>query len=147
MKVSEMLSSKLDTVFCTNGNASICVAVGKMLEHNIGALPVIEDKKLIGIISERDILKICSVDQKGSETVKVKELMTDVEGILTCKLDDKLESVMETMTNKRVRHLPVMENDKVIGIVSIGDLVKTLLDAAKKDNQLLNDYINGGYPA
>ena len=146
MQVKNILAGKPIKVFCTEKNVPSCVAFKKMLENNVGVLPVMEDDKLVGIISERDALKICISTIDGNVQHKVSDLMTSGP-LFTCSPEDHIESLMSTMTNKKIRHIPVIEDDKVIGIVSIGDLIKALLDAATNETTLLKEYIQGSYPA
>ncbi|MDA3838624.1 MAG: CBS domain-containing protein [Candidatus Delongbacteria bacterium] len=160
MKVLQMLNAKQNTIHSASPENSLCEVMNQMLDENISAVLIYDNDEFVGIISEKDILSICKVSErmtqlerkeigvtglkeKGLKELKVKEYMTLAENITTCKKDDTLESLMESMTEKRIRHIPVSENGKIIGIVSIGDAIKFLLDAARKNNKLLNDYITG----
>ena len=110
-----------------------------MSEKNIGAILVIEDTVLKGILSERDYARKIVLKAKSSKKALVHEIMeTDV---VTVKLSDNLESCMELMNAKRVRHLPVIENNIVIGIISISDVVKAIIEKQKDTIQHLNSYI------
>jgi CBS domain-containing protein len=110
-----------------------------MSEKNIGAILVIEDTVLKGILSERDYARKIVLKAKTSKKALVHEIMeTDV---VTVKLSDNLEACMELMNSRRVRHLPVLENNIVIGIISISDVVKAIIDMQKDTIQHLNSYI------
>ncbi|MDA3885208.1 MAG: CBS domain-containing protein [Candidatus Delongbacteria bacterium] len=160
MKVQKMLDAKQNTLHTAAPDNSLCEVMNQMLDENISAVLIYDKDVFVGIISEKDILSICKVSErmtqlerkeigvtglkeKGLKELKVRDYMTHLEEIITCKKDDTLESLMEKMTEERIRHIPVMEDGKIVGIVSIGDAIKFLLDAARKNNKLLNDYITG----
>ena len=110
-----------------------------MSEKNIGAILIIEDTILKGVLSERDYARKIVLKAKSSKKAFVHEIMeTDV---VTVSPSDNLEFCMELMSTKRVRHLPVLENDIVIGIISISDVVKAIIDMQKDTIQHLNSYI------
>lgn len=112
-----------------------------MAEYKIGALAVIDDGKLVGIFSERDYAREVVLKGKSSRTSLINEVMTTK--VLTCKPSDTVEDAMTLMSNKRIRHLPVLENDKVLGILSIGDLVKETIDYQQRLIKQLESYITG----
>lgn len=112
-----------------------------MAEYKIGALAVIDDGKLVGIFSERDYAREVALKGKSSRTSLISEVMTTK--VLTCKPSDTVEDAMTLMSNKRIRHLPVLENDKVLGILSIGDLVKETIDYQQRLIKQLESYITG----
>jgi CBS domain-containing protein len=146
MKVQQILKGKSKELFSATPDTSLCQAMDAMLDKNVTALLVISGGKLEGIISQRDIMKICHISANSPKELKVRDFMTRSELLYTCAPDDTIEKLMDTMTEKRIKHIPVMENGNVTGVISIGDIVKNLLDAAKKDNKLLNDYISESYP-
>ena len=117
-------------------------ALGVMSEKNIGAILVIEDEILKGILSERDYARKIALKAKSSKKTFVHEIMA--ENVITVKPTDNLDYCMELMYTKKVRHLPVLDNGKIIGIVSIGDVVKSIIDIQKDTIQYLDSYINGG---
>lgn len=160
MKVQKMLDTKQSTLRTASPENSLCEIMNQMLDENISAVLIYDNDEFVGIISEKDILGICRVSErlsqlerkdigetglkeKGLKQLKVKEYMTLAENVHFCSKEDTLENLMETMTEKKIRHIPVLDNGKIVGIVSIGDAIKTLLDAARKNNKLLNDYITG----
>jgi len=126
MKIDAVLATKGGTVFTAQPDESIQDAVAVLSQHNIGALVVIDDAHhVIGILSERDVVRRAAHDdQVLSRTVR--ELM--IAKVITGSPHDDLEIVMRTMTQNHFRHLPIVENDKLIGIVALGDLVKARLD-------------------
>ena len=161
MKVQRMLEAKNKTLHTASPENSLCEVMNQMLSEFISAVLIYDNDEFVGIISEKDILSICKVSERmtqlerkeigvrglkeqGLKELKVKQYMTLAENMFTCKKDDTLETLMEMMIEQKKRHIPVLEDGKVIGILSMRDTVKFLLDAARKDNKLLNDYISGG---
>lgn len=139
MTVDQILSKKGKEVYSVLSTNTVYEALTVMSEKNIGAILVIEDTVLKGILSERDYARKIVLKAKSSKKALVHEIMeTDV---VTVKLSDNLESCMELMNAKRVRHLPVIENNIVIGIISISDVVKAIIEKQKDTIQHLNSYI------
>ncbi len=139
MTVDQILSTKGKEVYSVLPTNTVYEALTVMSEKNIGAILVIEDTVLKGILSERDYARKIVLKAKSSKNALVCEIMeTDV---VTVKLSDNLESCMELMNAKRVRHLPVIENNIVIGIISISDVVKAIIEIQKDTIQHLNSYI------
>lgn len=139
MTVDQILSTKGKEVYTVLSTNTVYEALAVMSEKNIGAILVIEDTVLKGILSERDYARKIVLKAKSSKKALVHEIMeTDV---VTVKLSDNLESCMELMNAKRVRHLPVIENNIVIGIISISDVVKAIIEKQKDTIQHLNSYI------
>ncbi len=118
---------------------SIFEALVLMAEKGIGALAVMEDTKLVGIFSERDYAREVALKNKASRTTNVSEVMTSK--LSYGQANDLVASAMSTMTNKRVRHLPVMEDDEMIGMLSIGDLVKATIEYQEELIAQLESYI------
>jgi len=146
MKVKRILEKKGVEIYSVSTDTSLCEAMDKMLDYNVTALFVMDGEMLEGLISQKDILKICHISSKGPKELTVRDFMTRFELLFTCTKEDTIEKLMETMTDKRIKHLPVMEDGELTGMISIGDIIKTLLNAAKENNKLLNDYITGNYP-
>lgn len=145
MKVKDILRKKGHEVKTIGKEHSIQEAVNKLVVNNIGALVVISgDKQIEGIITERDILRLLDQNPGDLSNLKVKEFMTT--DLIVCEPLDSLEYIERVMVDKRIRHLPVIENGKLIGIVSIGDVVKSLLKDSKIEIKYLRDYIEGNYP-
>ena len=122
---------------------TISSAVEKLTKYNIGAIPIInEAKELTGILSERDIVKALAKRPFGKlYESSIKELMTSP--VISCDKSILSDSLMELMTKNKIRHVPVLEKKKPIGIVSIGDVVKRLLEKFQHENQLLREYVSG----
>ncbi|MNF26095.1 Arabinose 5-phosphate isomerase KdsD [compost metagenome] len=139
MTVDQILSTKGKEVYSVLSTNTVYEALTVMSEKNIGAILVIEDTVLKGILSERDYARKIVLKAKTSKKALVHEIMeTDV---VTVKRSDNLEACMELMNSRRVRHLPVLENNIVIGIISISDVVKAIIDMQKDTIQHLNSYI------
>ena len=142
MTVNQILSKKGKEVYSVLSTITVYEALGVMSEKNIGAILVIEDEILKGILSERDYARKIALKAKSSKKTFVHEIMA--ENVITVKTTDNLDYCMELMYTKKVRHLPVLDNGKIIGIVSIGDVVKSIIDIQKDTIQYLDSYINGG---
>jgi CBS domain-containing protein len=112
-----------------------------LAEYKIGALVIIDGDKLVGIFSERDYAREVILQGKSSKTTPISEVMTA--NVITSKLTDTVEQAMSVMTEKRIRHLPVLEGGKVIGVLSIGDLVKETIEYQQKLIKQLESYITG----
>ena len=140
MKVSDILKSKGSNVYSITSGISVYDALKIMGEKNVGALLVIEDEQLLGIISERDYARKIILRGKTSHETLVKEIMT--EKVIAVAPDDNIERCMELMSEKHIRHLPVVKEDKVTGIISITDVVTAIIASQKETISLLHDYIS-----
>ena len=141
--VRNILNAKDGKIQTISPKATVYEALEKMSEKEIGALVVMENKKVVGIISERDYARKIILHGKTSKQTLVKEVMSS--HLFTVTPDTSVEDAMVLMTGKHVRHLPVFEKNKFIGIISIGDVLKLVI--SNKDfliNQL-SDYISGKY--
>jgi CBS domain-containing protein len=139
MKVSDILKGKISHIYSVTGQSSVYEAIKLMGEKNIGALLVMEGEKLTGILSERDYARKVVLKGKSSRDTAVKEIMT--ENVLTVTTADTIENCMAIMSDKHIRHLPVVENDKVLGMVSIGDVVNGIIESQKETIAHLQSYI------
>ena len=142
MTVNQILAKKGNEVYSVLPSITVYEALVSMSEKNIGAILVVEDNVLKGILSERDYARKIALKAKSSKKTFVHEIMAS--NVITVKPDDNLDYCMELMYNKKIRHLPVLENDNIIGLVSIGDVVKSIIDLQKETIQYLDSYINGG---
>jgi len=140
--VKQLLRSKGSEVVTVTPDTSVYDALQTMAEKNIGALVVVEKDEVVGIISERDYARKVILQGKTSIKVPVQEIMT--ERVYFVYPENTIEQCMALMTDKRVRHLPVLENDKLAGIVSIGDAVKAIISNQEFMIEQLENYIVGG---
>ena len=140
MKVRQILGGKGGTMVTTAPDATVADVTGVLRDHRIGAIPVVDDGgRLVGIISERDIVRALPVRGAALLDARVAELMT--RSVQTCEPDELIDTVMERMTTGRFRHLPVLEEGALVGIVSIGDVVKSSLEELRIERDALSDYI------
>jgi CBS domain-containing protein len=140
MTVNQILSTKGKEVFSIVSTITVFEALRVMGEKNIGAILVIEEGVLKGILSERDYARKIVLKDKSSKKTPVSEIMES--DVLTVKPSDNLDFCMSLMSQKRIRHLPVIEDEKVIGIVSIGDVVKAIIEVQKETIKHLDSYIS-----
>lgn len=139
--VKQLLDDKGRNVWTIEANLSVYDAVKLMADKGIGALVVVKDAKPVGMITERDYARKVILRGTTSQEALVSEIMTTP--VLCVRLSQSVEECMAVMTEKRVRHLPVIENDELIGIVSIGDLVKAIIAEQQFIIQQLEHYITG----
>lgn len=139
--VKDILDEKGSKVYTIEPEATVYEALKKMAGKNIGALLVIKDDKVIGVFSERDYARKIILRGKSSKESKVSELLSD--RIFYVKPTTTTTECMQLMTDHRVRHLPVLEDDKLVGIVSIGDVVNKTIQTHRDTIQQLEDYILG----
>jgi len=137
--VSQLLRNKGDAVWSVSPETSVYVALELMAAKNIGALLVLDDEKLAGIFSERDYARKIILHGKSSKDTPVKDIMTFK--VVTVRPDQNIADCMALMTDKHIRHLPVLEDDKVIGVISIGDVVKGIIAEQEFHIEQLESYI------
>ena len=143
--MSKSLAEKLTEreLITVNENDQLLDAINKLVKYNIGAIPVINNnKKLVGIISERDIVKALSnYKNKDYSILLVNQLMTKT--VISCEKEVLSDKLMELMTIIKIRHIPIVENNAPIGIVSIGDVVNRLIEKVQYENKMLKDFVSG----
>ena len=143
MKVKEILQGKASKEVATVGpEATVKDAVELFAKHGIGALPVVdESKQICGIVTERDVMRRCLRNPKPDLLTPVRAIMTS--DVVIGVPEDDADYVMGVMTNHRIRHLPIVSGKTMVGIVSIGDVVKSLLKEFEFEIRNLKDYIKG----
>lgn len=140
--VREILSGKGGNIWSISPDATVFDALKAMAEYDVGALVVLEGDTVAGVLSERDYARKVILHGRSSKELSVKEIMSAK--VYFVKPEQNIEECMALFTNKRVRHLPVMEDDKLAGIVSIGDVVKALIAEQEYTIRHLEKYITGG---
>ncbi|WP_053001282.1 CBS domain-containing protein [Kosmotoga pacifica] len=140
----DIIREKGEEVYSISADASIKDAVDLMVEKNIGAVMVMEGKRVIGIFTERDLLKrACANCLKLSET-PVREVMTA--GVICGAPDDDIQYAINVMTQHRIRHLPICDETGLKGLISIGDIIKVMYKNVEIENKMLKNYISDQYP-
>lgn len=141
--VEEMLQEKGNNVWTISPTATVMEALKLMAEKSVGALVVTHGDQVVGIISERDYARKIVLRNRTSTNTKVKEIMTDK--VYYVGLKTTAEECLILTTQKGIRHLPVLEDGKLVGLVSIGDVVKTVIGQQETEIRELSDYITGKY--
>ena len=142
MLIRDILKKKGSKTITTSKETKIVDIAHILTKEKIGAIIIIEKEKVIGILSERDIVRAFT-QKKSVRNTQVHELMT--KNVITCNLEDNNEDLLTLMVTKKFRHLPVLEKNKLIGIVSIGDLVKDRTKRLKKEIDQLKTYVTKSY--
>ena len=141
ISIRQLLESKGSEVWSTSPAASVYEALQLLAEKDVGALMVLQDGELVGVVSERDYARKVILHGKTSMETPVKEIMT--EEVITAGAGATVEEAMALMTDKRIRHLPVREGERIAGVVSIGDLVKAIIADQEFTIGQLENYISG----
>jgi CBS domain-containing protein len=145
MRVHELLARKTSqAIYSVQPEQSVLEAVTAMVQHNVGAMLVMHDEALVGIITERDYLKLVTDKGRTARNTPVKEIMT--RAVIYLTPETTIEEAMAIVTNKRIRHLPVLKDSKVIGVLSIGDLVSAMAQKRELHIRTLEAYIADEYP-
>jgi CBS domain-containing protein len=137
--VRQLLEAKAPEVFAIGPNAPVFDAIGLMADKRIGALLVMESGKLVGIVSERDYARKIVLQGRSSKDTPVRDIMTAP--VITVGLDDNSDQCMQIVTQRRIRHLPVVQGEAVLGVISIGDLVKAVIEDQQVELEQLQRYI------
>ena len=141
--IHEVLERKGKTVLTIQRQASVLDAIGNMSQANIGAIVIEQDGRPVGIFTERDYLRKIALEGRSSRETKVDEVMSSP--LITVTAADSTQTAMETMTERRCRHLIVVDGEELVGIVSLGDLVKHMLVEKQAEVDQLSSYIAGSY--
>lgn len=139
--IKHLLANKSREIWSIGPDEPVLQAIRLMSEKGIGALPVMQDGNLLGILSERDYARKVILMGRSSADTPVSQIMTSP--VITVSLQDTVHDCMQIMTDKRIRHLPVVDKNKVVGMISIGDLVKAVIEEQQETIVQLEKYIAG----
>jgi CBS domain-containing protein len=142
MRISDVLRGKGANVATVDPGTSVAGLIRALAEHNVGALVVVDADAVVGIVSERDVVR--RLDEHGAELLNatVADIMTA--DVVTCGPEESVDNLAATMTERRIRHMPVVVDGKLTGIVSIGDVVKVRISQLETDRDQLQSYITRG---
>lgn len=143
-RVADILRHKGSRVVTTSPTTTVYDAIAKMVEHNVGSILITDGEALAGIFTERDYLRRIILQGRTSKTTAISDVMTA--DVVRASPQATLKECMGAMTEKRCRHLPVVDDGRLVGIISLGDCVKALLNKAEAQVQNLTEYITGQYP-
>ncbi|MGW5052012.1 CBS domain-containing protein [Actinokineospora sp. NPDC004072] len=141
MRISDVLRSKGSAVVTVDPGLTVAGMLAELARHNVGALVVVDGEAVVGIVSERDVVRGLAERGAGLLDVPVAEIMTA--DVLTCEPGHGVDALAEVMTERRVRHVPVLSGGALVGIVSIGDVVKSRISQLESDREQLTSYIQG----
>lgn len=141
MKISDILRAKGTSVVSMPPDASVRELVAALVEHKIGAVVVTDGAALLGIVSERDIVHRLHVDGAAALDAELAQLMST--DLAVCTPADEVDTIAATMTERRIRHMPVLTDGRLAGIVSIGDVVKNRIQQLEAESEQLEQYITG----
>ncbi len=137
--VAQLLKHKRDVIYRVDPGAPVLEAIRLMAEHGVGALVVMHGEQLVGVVSERDYARKVILKGRSSGETLVRQIMSSP--VWTVRPDQSVRECMQIMTDKRVRHLPVVEGERVVGVLSIGDLVRAVLEEQQQTIEELEHYI------
>lgn len=146
MKINEILKDKGHEVYSISPEKTVCEAIHTFLDKRVGALIVLgPDESIAGIITERDVVR-CYPESDPLLEKPISAIMTPADKLIVANPEDTVQYAMSIMTNERIKHIPVIKDKKLFGIISIGDAVKSLLEQSQREKKRLQDYIAGTYP-
>ncbi|MFC9552400.1 CBS domain-containing protein [Rhodococcus sp. NPDC056960] len=142
MRIADVLRNKGPAVVTVDPGMSVSTLIGELARHNVGALVVTENDAVVGIVTERDVVR--RIHERGPDILngQVADIMTT--SVFACLPTDTVDSLAETMTERRIRHLPVIVDGQLVGIVSIGDVVKSRIGELQTERDQLESYIDHG---
>ena len=139
--IDAILNQKSGDIWTVSPDETVYDAIKLMAEKNVGALLVMEGEKIVGMVTERDYARKVVLQGRSSATTPVRDIMSAP--VITASPADTVEHAMRLMTDRRIRHLPVVRGEAVVGVVSIGDLVRSIIDAQRSTIEALQSYIQG----
>jgi CBS domain-containing protein len=140
-RVAELLKHKGHTIYSIEPDRPVLEAIRRMAEYGVGALLVMRGELLLGVVSERDYARKIILMGRSSSDTPVRQIMSSP--VITVRTDQSVAECMQLMTERRVRHLPVVETDRVVGVLSIGDLVRSVVAEQQQTIEQLEQYIHG----
>jgi CBS domain-containing protein len=144
MLVRDVLQSKGNLVISTDCEATVGEAIAKLVQNNIGSLPILDESgQLVGIFSERDVIRLIHNRGEGFGRLRVAEVMT--KDPVTCHLEDNVDDVMGKMSDRHIAKVPVLSGGQLVGVISVGDVIKVLYDKVHDENRHLYSYIHGAH--
>jgi len=141
MPISEILTQKGNVIWSVPPESTVLDAIKMMAEKNVGALLVVKESKLVGVLSERDYTRNVVLKGRSSRDTSVRDIISG--RVVSVTADHTVQDCMRLMTENRIRHLPVVDGSKILGVISIGDLVNTIISAQSSAIQQLETYITG----
>jgi CBS domain-containing protein len=142
VQVRDVLNAKSSGVVTIEPDATVSEAIGRLVQNNIGSLPVLDaDNRLVGVFSERDVLRGIHNHGERFARMRISDVMTP--NPVTVAPDTDVEEVMGKMTERRIAKIPVMQEDRLVGIISVGDVIKMMYERVNSENQYLLCYIHG----
>ncbi|GCE41365.1 CBS domain-containing protein [Rhodococcus sp. USK10] len=142
MRIADVLRNKGPAVVTVDPEMSVSTLIGELARHNVGALVVTENDAVVGIVTERDIVR--RIHERGPDILNARVLDIMTTSVFACLPTDTVDSLAETMTERRIRHLPVIVDGQLVGIVSIGDVVKSRIGELQTERDQLESYIDHG---
>lgn len=141
MSIKNILEAKSNAILSLEESETVLSAVKKMNESGVGSIIVMDKGELSGIFTERDLLKVCAKNHDKLDNIPLKDVMTKNLTVANC--NDTVDDILSTMITKKFRHMPVMDENKILGLISIGDAVKSKMEKAIEEANALRQYIHG----